>query len=437
MEKASALILLFMRVELINTGSELLLGQVVNTHLQYLAEALWPVGLMIGRQATVPDGPLIRDALSESFGRSDIVIVTGGLGPTTDDLTRDIAAELLGLTLETDNEIARVIEERLATRNIPTNKRILRQAQRPLDSEVLHNNHGTAPGLYFAPMDLANGPRTPHLFLLPGPPRELKPMVENEVLPRLRAMLPGEPARSMQTWRVVGVPESIVEEKVGERLIALGIEPGYCARPGEVDVRIIGSENQLEAAATLLKESFGDSVLPENARNIETWLVAELSRKKQTLATAESCTGGALANQITNVPGSSAVFGFGFVTYANEAKAKLGVPESLLLAHGAVSAAVAEALAQSALRSADSDYALSTTGIAGPSGGSAEKPTGTVYIALARKDSPTFVEKHRFNTERQTFKHLVVQTALNMLRKALLATSANPETSLSDSTTSL
>jgi len=428
-----------MRVELINTGSELLLGQVVNTHLQYLAEALWPVGLVISRQVTVPDGPLIREALAESFGRSDIVIITGGLGPTTDDLTRDIAAELLGLTLEIDNEIARVIEERLATRNIPTNKRILRQAQRPQASEILHNSHGTAPGLYFAPMALADGNSSPHLFLLPGPPRELKPMVENEVLPRLRALLPEGPAKGMQTWRVVGVPESIVEEKIGERLIALGIEPGYCARPGEVDVRIIGSQNQLEAAAALLKESFGDSVLPENVRNLETWLVAELTLKKQTLATVESCTGGALANQITNVPGSSAVFGTGFVTYANEAKAKLGVPESLLLAHGAVSAPVAEALAQSALRAADADYALSTTGIAGPSGGTEEKPTGTVYIALARKSRPTIVEKHRFHTERQTFKHLVVQTSMNMLRKALLEpeTVPLPASSLSHSPPSL
>ncbi|RFC46060.1 MAG: nicotinamide-nucleotide amidase [Verrucomicrobia bacterium] len=409
-----------MRVELINTGSELLLGQVVNTHLHYLAEALWPVGLTIELQVTVPDGPPIRKALSETFGRADIVIVTGGLGPTTDDVTRDVAAELLGLDMETDNSIAHLIEERLKTRNIPLTPRVLRQAERPSHSEILHNTHGTAPGLYFPPLPLPGGQRSPHLFLLPGPPRELKPMVETEVVPRLRALVPDGPARSMQTWRVVGVPESLVEEAVGEKLIALGIEPGYCARPGEVDVRIIGSGKQLESAAALLKEAFGNAMLPEDSRSLETWLVQELTRRNETLSTAESCTGGALASQITNAPGSSAIFGFGFVTYANTAKQHLGVPAQLLREHGAVSAAVAEALAQNALRIAGADYALSTTGIAGPSGGSDDKPVGTVFIALACKGGGVIVEKHRFNTERQTFKHLVVQTALNLLRKTLL-----------------
>jgi nicotinamide-nucleotide amidase len=410
-----------MRVELINTGSELLLGQVLNTHLNYLGEALWPVGLSIQRQVTVPDGEAIRDALLESFARAEIVIVTGGLGPTTDDITRDITASLLGLSLENDPEIARGIEERLKTRNIKTTERVLRQAQRPQKSVVLPNNYGTAPGLYFAPMLLPTGKHSPHLFLLPGPPKELQPMVAQDVIPRLRALLPDGASREMQIWRVVGVPESTVEEAVGEALIDLGIEPGYCARPGEVDVRIIGLQQQVQDAEVLLKKAFGSAVLPQDSKTLEAWLVSELTRRQKTIATAESCTGGALAHQITNAPGSSAVFGYGFVTYANAAKERLGVSKELLAEHGAVSQPVAEALAHAALHASGADYALATTGIAGPGGGSQEKPVGTVYIALGRKNGPVTVQKHCFKSDRGTFKYLVVQTALNLLRQSLLA----------------
>jgi len=410
-----------LRVELLNTGSELLLGQVLNTHLQYLADALWPLGLGIARQTTVPDGPVIKEALLESFARADIVFVTGGLGPTTDDLTRDIVAELLGLNMQEDPAIAALIRERLEKRGIRITDRIFRQAQRPEQAEILSNRFGTAPGLYFPPMPLADrgGALSPHVFLLPGPPRELKPMVETEVLPRLRAILPPAPNRLMRLWRVVGVPESHVEEAVGEALLALGIEPGYCARPGEVDVRVIGTPEQIEAAGALLQKALGHAILPEEIRSLEHLIVAELSSRKQRLATVESCTGGALANRVTHVPGSSAVFGYGYVTYANEAKQELGVPATLLEQHGAVSAQVAESLALNAKRRAQSDYALATTGIAGPSGGSEQKPTGTVYIALAKPDGTVLVEHHVLQTDRLSFKNLVTQTALNMLRRAL------------------
>jgi nicotinamide-nucleotide amidase len=409
-----------MHVELINTGSELLLGQVVNTHLKFLAETLWKLGISIQRQTTVPDGEIIRDALAESFTRADVVIVTGGLGPTTDDITRDITAELLGLTLQVDPEIAGSIENRLKTRNIPVSERILRQAERPAESEVLPNQHGTAPGLYIPPVALENRGRSPHLFLLPGPPRELQPMVMSAVVPRLQALLPEGGTELMQTWRIIGVPESVVEEAVGQDLLSLGIKLGYCARPGEVDVRIIGSQCQLTAAETLIKTNFPNAVLPEDFRTLEDWIVAELTRRNKTLATAESCTGGALANQITNAPGSSAVFGYGFITYANAAKQDLGVDEDLIKRHGAVSQPVAEALAEKALRRANADYALATTGIAGPAGGSEDKPVGTVYIALAQRDGSTAVEKRLFTTDRHTFKHLVVQHALSMLRRSML-----------------
>jgi nicotinamide-nucleotide amidase len=410
-----------LRVELLNTGSELLLGQVLNTHLQFLADALWPLGLGISRQTTVPDGPVIREALLESFARADIVFVTGGLGPTTDDLTRDIVAELLGLSMHEDPTIAAVIRERLEKRGIRITDRIFRQAQRPEQAEVLSNRFGTAPGLYFAPMRLAGlgDALSPHLFLLPGPPRELKPMVETEVLPRLRALLPSSTHRLMRVWRVVGVPESHVEEAVGEALVAMGIEPGYCARPGEVDVRLIGTPEQIESAGKLLQTALGHAILPEEMRSLEHFIVAELAERKLRLATVESCTGGALANRVTHVPGSSAVFGFGYVTYANEAKQELGVPATLLEQYGAVSAQVAESLALNALRRSNADYALATTGIAGPTGGTEQKPTGTVYIALAERGGTVQIEHHVLQTDRLSFKNLVTQAALNMLRRAL------------------
>jgi nicotinamide-nucleotide amidase len=410
-----------LRVELINTGSELLLGQVLNTHLQFLADALWPLGLGIARQITVPDGPVIREALLESFSRADVVFVTGGLGPTTDDLTRDIVAELLGLTLLEDPAIASTIRERLQKRGIRTTERIFRQAQRPAEAEVLANRFGTAPGLYFQPMRLPDDGESlsPHVFLLPGPPRELKPMVETEVLPRLRALLPAVPDRVMRLWRVVGVPESHVEEAVGEALLALGIEPGYCARPGEVDVRVIGTPAQIEAAGALLQDALGHAILPGQIPTLEHYIVAELAGQNLRVATVESCTGGALANRITNVPGSSAVFGHGYITYANEAKRELGVPTELLEQFGAVSAQVAESLALHAKRLSGADFALATTGIAGPSGGSEHKPTGTVYIALAGPGQAMTVEHHLLQTDRLSFKNLVTQSALNLLRRAL------------------
>ena len=409
-----------MRVELLNTGSELLLGQVLNTHLATLAEQLWPLGLTIQRQVTVPDGDAIRLALLETFGRADIVIITGGLGPTTDDLTRDITAELLGLELHADPAIEKSIVERLEKRGIRLTERVLRQAQRPKEAEILTNRYGTAPGLYLPPLPLQNGELSPHLFLLPGPPRELKPMMEEEVLPRLRKLQPDSPRNQMQTWRVVGIPESHVEDAVGEALLKLGIEPGYCARPNEVDVRIIGTEAQLAAAQSLLETAFGPAMLPRDTRSLEHWLVETLQQRGLTLATAESCTGGSLAGKITDVPGSSSVFGYGFVTYANAAKVALGVPAELLEAHGAVSEPVARALALCAQQVAGADYALATTGIAGPTGGSEEKPVGTVFIALALPDKTVLVEKFRYQSDRQIFKQLTTQSAFNLLRKQLL-----------------
>ncbi|MCE9610292.1 MAG: competence/damage-inducible protein A [Chthoniobacter sp.] len=410
-----------MRVELINTGTELLLGHVLNTHLRFLAEALFPLGLHIARQVTVPDGPVIRDALADAATRAEIVLITGGLGPTTDDITRESVADWLGLTLRHDAEIMRAIEERFARRAIAMSPRNARQAQRPPEATVLWNHHGTAPGLYFPPMERGGPAPSPHLFLLPGPPRELQPMFTDSVRPILEKVLPPRPDSTMRSYRTAGLGESAVEELVGAPLLALGLEVGYCARPGEVDLRLIGPDAALARAEAVVVEKLGPHIVSRDSRELENIVVDLLTERGETLAVAESCTGGLLAHRVTNVPGASAVFLQGFVTYANAAKTRtLGVPAELLHAHGAVSAEVATAMAEGARAAAGTDHALATTGIAGPGGGSEAKPVGTAFIALATKLGPTIVQHHRLSRDRATFKDLATQTALDLLRRQLL-----------------
>jgi nicotinamide-nucleotide amidase len=409
-----------MRVELINTGTELLLGSVINTHLKFVAEAIFPLGLRIARQIAVPDGLPIRAALHESLLRAEIIFVTGGLGPTTDDLTRDIAADLLGLDLEHDEKIMRSIEARFARRGLPMTARVARQAQRPQGAIVLENRRGTAPGLH---LQAVEGERTVHVFLLPGPPRELHPMFLESVMPCLRELiLPGRPPEQIRTYRIAGLGESTVEDLVGEELLALGVELGYCARPGEVEVRLIGSDDQLERGGKIIGDKLAQHIVSDDGRALEHVVVDLLTARGEKLAVAESCTGGFLAHRITNVPGASQVLIGGYVVYANEAKSRaLGVDAALIEKHGAVSGEVVASMAIGALTASGADYSLATTGIAGPGGGTPEKPVGTVYIAFAARSriAETKIERHRFVTDRETFKFLATQAALDLLRQTL------------------
>ncbi len=405
-------------VEVVNTGTELLLGNVVNSHLAFLAQALFPLGLRIQRQVTVPDGDAIRDALKESFARADVVLVTGGLGPTTDDITRDVTAELLGAPLLEDREVLAAIHERFARRGFALTERVKLQALVPRGAAVLPNAHGTAPGLYFEKTE-----NSPHLFLLPGPPRELKPMFNHSALPILRRILPPGSVAECRSFTIPGVGESAVEAEIGEALLAIpGIELGYCARPGSVDVRCIGSKEMLDRAEEIIMGRFREHVVARDGRPLEAVIVGLLAARGAKLAVAESCTGGCLSNQITNVPGSSAVFIEGVVTYSNDAKTRLLEVDAVLLGeHGAVSAAVASAMAENALRLSGADYALSLTGIAGPGGGTEGKPVGTVFIGLAGRGGVVKTHQHHFPTDRETFKYLASQTALYHLHKTLIS----------------
>lgn len=409
-----------MRVVVINTGTELLLGDVVNTHISFIAREIFPLGLRIDRQIAVPDGAPIRDALAESL-ESDIVFVTGGLGPTTDDITREIGAELLGLKLSHDPAVMEAISKRAARRGFRMTDRVARQADVPEGAAVLPNGNGSAPGLYLAAVESGKKKR-PHIFLLPGPPRELHPMFTDSVLPILREIRPAKAAVSRRLFRVAGMGESLVEEAIGEQLLKVpGLELGYCARPGEVDLRVIGDSAVLEQAEKIITEGLGGAVFSSDGRNLEEVVVRLLTEQQQTVAIAESCTGGFLAHRITNVPGASAVFLAGYVTYSNDAKAAtLGVDPNVIAEHGAVSEPVAESMAEGARHRAHASFGLATTGIAGPGGGTEEKPVGTVFIALAADGFPTEVKQLFFPDDRPTFKELTTQAALEMLRRRLV-----------------
>ena len=409
-----------MRVALINTGTELLLGDVQDAHLAFIAREIFSLGLRIEERRTVPDTNAIGRTLAELFPRCEILFVTGGLGPTSDDITRETTADLLGLELRQDSELLESLRRRLQLRGIKWAAGIARQADVPAGAQVLPNENGSAPGFYLK----ANiNPRisSPHVFVLPGPPRELQPMFRKYGMPILRSIALSS-AIEKRVYKIAGTGESSVEEAISEKVLAIpGIELGYCARPGEVDVRIIGNPEAIQQADAVIRSALALSIFSTADDTLEEVIVRLLTKANKTLATAESCTGGLLANRITNVPGASSVFIAGYVCYANQAKIDmLDVDPKLLDEHGAVSESVARALAEHARACAGCDYALATTGVAGPTGGSPEKPAGTVYVGLASADLETIVKRFFFPTDRETFKQLAAQSALDLLRRKIL-----------------
>lgn len=410
-----------MRAILINTGTELLLGDVQDAHLAFIAREILPLGLRIDERRTVPDSDVIRRTLIELFPHCEILFVTGGLGPTTDDITREKVAESLGLELHQDPQLLAWLQQRLQVRGIKWTSGIARQADVLAGARVLPNENGSASGFYLK-ANINPPVPSPHVFVLPGPPRELQPMFRKFAMPILKSIIEVPLPVERRSYSIAGVGESLVENAIGEKVLAIpGIELGYCARPGEVEARIIGGSNAIRAADAIIRRELGASIFSDNDESLESVVVRLLKKRKETLATAESCTGGLIANMITNVSGASEVFLAGYVTYANSAKCDvLNVDAKLIEKHGAVSEVVARAMVEGARTRAGSTYGLATTGIAGPMGGSDEKPVGTVYIALASGDSKIVVKKFLFPTDRETFKQLAAQTALDLLRRRLL-----------------
>lgn len=408
-----------MRIEILNTGTELLLGNTVNTHAAWFGRELFMLGLRIARQTTVPDGEAIREAITESVERADVLIVTGGLGPTSDDLTREITAEVLGLELITDEAALRSLEAFFALRGRPMAPSNLKQALSPVGADVLPNANGTAPGVYIPPR--LNGRSSCAIFLLPGPPRELYPMFHAEVVPRLRALAGVETVHEALELKFSGIGESDFHQGIDAALAEIpGLEFGYCARIGEVELRLIGSPAAIEAGREIALGRFGDFLISDDGASLEATVVRLLTEKGLTLATAESCTGGLISNRITDVPGASAVFTHGFVTYANAAKVSvLGVSPVDLEAHGAVSETVACQMAVGALQASGADIAVAVTGIAGPDGGTPEKPVGTAWIGVAVKGETATAFKVFHPRNRLDFKLSVSQGALDAVRRRL------------------
>lgn len=409
------------RIEIINTGTELLLGNTLNTHGAWFGRELFKLGLRISRQTTVPDGDAIRESLEEAIGRADAVIVTGGLGPTSDDLTREITAEVLGLELITDEAALRSLEGFFAMRGKAMVDANLKQALCPVGADILPNANGTAPGIYVQPR--LNGRSNCAVFLLPGPPRELYPMYHGEVTPRLKALAGIENIRDALVMKFTGIGESDFHDGIDARLAEVpGLEYGYCAHIGEVDLRLIGDVAALETGREITLERFGAFLISDDGASMEKTVVRLLKQRGMTFATAESCTGGLISNRITNVPGASEVFTHGFVTYANEAKSgMLGVPAKDIETQGAVSEVVARAMAEGALRESGTCIAVSVTGIAGPGGGSEEKPVGTAWLAVAVKGGETESFRIYHPRNRKDFKLAVSQSALDAVRRRLLA----------------
>jgi nicotinamide-nucleotide amidase len=429
-------------VELVNTGSELMLGRVLNTHQQWLCRRLADLGQVVTRQVAIADaGQAIQQAVREALSRADLVITTGGLGPTSDDITRELIATLLGKKLVENRDVLAHIEHFFAQRNRPRPPKTGVETLVPEGAIVFLNETGTAPGLAMKVERNSAGSLKPGtggtstapastpawLVMLPGPPRELRPMFDHSVVPLLQRELPNE-SFVCRTLRSTGIGESRVEEMVApglQSLVQAGLEIGYCARPGSVDVRLTASgaqaETRVRAGEEIVQKILGPNIFGTDDEEIEQVVVRLLTGRQQTLALAESCTGGNIAHRITNVPGASVIFTGGVVSYANAVKEKfIGVKPETLQQQGAVSEAVAREMALGARERFGADFALAVTGIAGPGGGTVEKPVGTVFIALASASGVT-VKKMLNPWDRLTFKEVTATQSLELLRMCLIS----------------
>jgi nicotinamide-nucleotide amidase len=407
-------------IDLITIGDELLLGLTRNGHLTYLGEQLAFRGAAPNRNIVCRDeAGEIRRNFELAWKESDIVITTGGLGPTSDDRTRDIIAEVLGLELLYSQEVEDAIRERFRSFNREMGANNKKQAYYPAGAEILMNAQGTAPGLWLE----KDGKL---LVMLPGPPRELNPMFENQVLPRLSAQGRLADATSIISFQTSGIGESVLELELDPILNPhKDINVAFCAHYGTVDVRLssISGNTPLvkvqELADTCIKK-LDYYFLTRGIRGITSVLLDFLRHRGETVAVAESCTGGMLGTALTSVSGSSDVFQGGIITYTNQAKHELlGVSQADLDQHGAVSEPVARAMAEGARQKLHSTWALSTTGIAGPGGGTPEKPVGTVFVGLAGPHG-SFARQFEIRGNRGIVRERTVHAAQDILRRQLL-----------------
>lgn len=413
-----------MVVELISVGTEILLGNIVNTNAAYLAEKCALLGCSLYHQTVVGDNEeRMEEAIRQAVDRSDIVILTGGLGPTKDDLTKEVAARVFGRELYMDEHSKKRIAdyfERIQSRAVTENN--WKQALVPEGAIVIDNHNGTAPGLI-----IEDEERGKAAILIPGPPDEMKVMFEQDIAPYLNKQQPEGIYSHMV--KICGIGESRAETMVAD-LMEGQSNPTLApyAKIGEVHFRVTAKAKSEEEAEKLMRpmidemyERFGSSIYTtEESVTLEESIVELLKEKGMTLTTAESCTGGKLAGRILNVPGASEVYKEGYITYSNDSKEKiLGVKKETLEQYGAVSRQTAQEMALGAADAAKADAALSVTGIAGPGGGTEEKPVGLVYIGCAVQGEVT-VREYRFTGNREKNRDYAVVRALTLLREALM-----------------
>ena len=409
-----------MKAEIISVGTELLLGQVINTDASYVARALSELGIDMMFSCTVGDNNgRLKEAITRALERSDLVITTGGLGPTEDDLTKETIAECAGAPLVLHEESMERLKEHFNGRHMGQNQ--IKQAMLPQGATVLPNDRGTAPG---CAVETKEGKI---IMMFPGPPSELIPMLHSYGIPFL--MKRENASIFSMNVHVFGQGEGAVAEMLSDMTDASNPTVATYAKEGEMYVRVTAkaenaqkAEEMCRPVAERIRERIGDCVYGINVDSLEQLAVNLLSERKMTIATAESCSGGLLAKRITDIPGSSQVFEMGAVTYANRIKTLLlGVPEELLEKHGAVSEEVAAAMAEGVREKAGSDIGIGITGIAGPDGGTEEKPVGLIYVGLSDQ-AGTVVRKVKVFSQRRPrsyYRYTAASFALDMVRRRL------------------
>lgn len=410
------------RVEFIAIGSELLSPSFIETNSLFLAEKLEELGLRLSFKTVVSDRlEEIKEVLTVAKKRSQLIFISGGLGPTEDDRTRQAVAEVLNRKLIFHQSILDNIKKRFESRGLVMPASNRQQAYVIEGAEILENPMGTAPGMWLETKNQI-------FVLLPGPPSELKPMVENLVRSKLEKFRQHQVLKAI--IKIAGAGESWVEDQIRAvyRMLPENLELTTLAAPGDVQIRLsmlvkVSRKKDLlvfDRIKNKIIGLLGNKVYSTSGESLEEVVGRKLTEMKKTLACAESCSGGLLANRITNIPGSSNYFLEGLVTYSNQAKIReLGVPEKLIREKGAVSQEVAEAMAEGVRRKSGADLALSTTGIAGPGGGTEAKPVGLVYVGLAFPGG-VWVEKNLFKGNRDQIKFQTTQKALDMLRLKLM-----------------
>jgi competence/damage-inducible protein CinA-like protein len=407
-------------VEILTIGNEIVTGLIADTNSGVITRRLETLGISVKRHVSVGDDEQeIIDALKQALERVDCVILTGGLGPTHDDITKQVLCRFFNSKLVTDAEVKRRIDTMFQSRGIETPQTAYSQAEVPEKSTILHNIQGTAPGLLFE----KNGKR---VYSLPGVPHEAEHLLETYIVPHLEK--PGTLKTEHRILKTTGMPESILWQEIGpvapfEEHVKVASLPsllGVRIRFTATGKDLKETSAKLDGAEKLLRQKIDHHIFAINDETLEGNLGEWLKKNGKTLATAESCTGGLIGHRLTNISGSSNYFLEGAVTYSNEAKQnRLGVDPALIEAHGAVSEPVARAMAEGIRQKSGSDFGLAVTGIAGPTGGSPEKPVGLTFIAVTGAQG-TRCEQFRFHQDRVRNKERAAQAALNLLRLYLL-----------------